>query len=55
MNINDELNKVVDAMKGVPGKVQEALDKTDIDEKIVEGAKGVVDKIGELFSGKDKE
>ena len=53
MSINDELNKVVDAVKGVPGKVQEALDKTDIDEKIVEGAKGLADKLGSLFSNKE--
>ena len=45
-------DKVVDAAedaKKAPGVVQELLDKTDIDEKIVEGAKGVIGKIGSMF------
>ena len=46
---------MVEAAKDLKAKAQELLDKTDIDEKIVDGAKGIVDKIGEFFSGKDKE
>ena len=69
MNLNEELNNVTEkveetaaeaektvdtAADTVKGKVQELLDKTDIDEKIVDGAKNVIGKIGSLF-GKDKE
>ena len=50
----DLAQKAMDAVKAVPEKVKEALDKTDIDEKIVDGAKGIIGKIGSLF-GKDKE
>ena len=34
-------------------KAKEALDKNDIDEKIIEGAKGIAGKIDELFKGKE--
>ena len=51
----DIAQKAADVVKDIPGKVKEALDKTDVDEKIVEGAKNVIGKIGSLFSGKDKE
>lgn len=30
-----------------------ALDKTDIDEKIIEGEKGIAGKIDDLFKGKE--
>ena len=49
-----EVEKIVDAAKDVKEKVQDVLDKTDIDEKIVDGAKSVISKIGGLFSGKDE-
>ena len=52
--MSDEVNKVVEAVKAVPGKVKEALDKTDVDEKIVEGAKDLANKVGELFKGKEQ-
>ena len=50
--MSEEFNKTVEAAKG---KVQEVLDKTDVDEKIVDGAKGLLGKIGGLFKGKDGE
>jgi len=40
-------------VKGIPGKLQALLDKTDIDEKIVDGAKNLTDKVGELLKGKE--
>ena len=42
--------KPLDALRG---KVQELLDKTDIDEKIVAGAKGLKDKAQELLDKTD--
>ena len=48
--MSEEFNKTVEAAKS---KVQEVLDKTDIDEKIVDGAKGIIGKIGSLFKGKE--
>ena len=53
--MSEELDRIVEGVKAAPGKVKELLDKTDIDEKIVEGAKDVIGKIGSLFSGKGKE
>ena len=50
--MSEELNKAVETVKN---KAQELLDKTDVDEKIVEGAKNVIGKIGDLFKGKDEE
>ena len=45
--------KVVEAVKGLPGKLQGLLDKTDIDEKIVDGAKNLTDKVGAFLKGKE--
>ena len=45
--------KVLEAVKGIKDMAKDALDKTDIDEKIVEGAKDIVGKIGNLFNGKE--
>ena len=53
MNMSDELNRIVEAVKGVPEKVKEALDKTDIDEKIVETVKGVPEKVKEALDKTD--
>ena len=44
--LNNAFSKLQDAAKNV-------LDKTDIDEKIVEGAKDIVGKIGNLINGKE--
>ena len=56
--MNEELNNIAKKAEELGAeaadKAQELLDKTDIDEKIVEGAKGVIGKIGSLF-GKGKE
>ena len=53
----DGLNKAVSKLQDLGGKAvsgaKDILDKTDIDEKIVEGAKGIVGKIGDLFNGKE--
>ena len=51
--MSDELNKVVEAVKGVPGKVQEMLDKTDIDEKVVDAVKGLPGKVQEMLDKTD--
>ncbi len=47
----DKAEEAADAAKGLKDKVQELLDKTDVDEKIVEGAKGLFGKITGLFKG----
>ena len=47
----DELNKVV---KNVQDEAKELLDKTDIDEKIVDGAKNLTGKVGEFPKGKEQ-
>ena len=48
--VKDEAQETANCLKN---KVQEVLDKTDIDEKVVEGAKGLLGKIGGLFKGKE--
>ena len=48
--MSDELDRAIESLKS---KVQEALDKTDIDEKIVEGAKGLKGKVQEVLDKTD--
>ena len=50
--VEEVKEEVKDEAKGLKDKVQDVLDKTDIDEKIVEGAKNIAGKIGSFFSGK---
>ena len=48
--MNEELNK---AIKSVQDGMQKILDKTDVDEKIVDGAKGLIGKVKGLFGKKE--
>ena len=46
--MNEDLNKVIESVKG---KVQEILDKTDVDDKLIDKAKGLKDKAGDAVEG----
>ena len=48
--MSDELNKVIENVKG---KVQEVLDKTDVDEKVLEAVKGIPGKLQALLDKTD--
>ena len=54
--MNEELNNIAKKAEELGAeaadKAQELLDKTDVDEKIVEGAKGFFGKVADFFKGK---
>ena len=45
MGLNEELNNAAEKAEQVKGKVQEILDSTEVDEKVVETARKVVDAV----------
>ena len=44
-------SEAVKTLEGLKAKAQALLDKTDVDEKVVEGAKGIIGKIKDFFKG----